>query len=112
MAGFDLSAALAQVGVRSFGFQYALASTAFQPLLASLLDTFLLSRPPIQSLTNATNQLRFATQAIKHPRRDVLTRKSQLLSAPQRLAEWRTADLAPDSVLDAATGAYARCPIQ
>ncbi|KAG2425328.1 hypothetical protein HXX76_013743 [Chlamydomonas incerta] len=51
-------------------------------------------------------------QAIKHPRRDVLTRKSQLLSAPQRLAEWRTADLAPDTVLDAATGAYARCPIQ
>ncbi|KAG2430722.1 hypothetical protein HYH02_013564 [Chlamydomonas schloesseri] len=51
-------------------------------------------------------------QAIKHPRRDVLTRKSQLLSAPQRLAEWRTAELRPDAVLDAATGAYARCPIQ
>ncbi|GLC33953.1 hypothetical protein PLESTB_000822100 [Pleodorina starrii] len=38
-------------------------------------------------------------QVIKHPRRDVLTRKSQLLSAPQRLASWDTAQLRPESLL-------------
>ncbi|GIL60444.1 hypothetical protein Vafri_15030 [Volvox africanus] len=39
------------------------------------------------------------TQVIKHPRSDVLTRKAQLLSAPQRLASWEIATLRPETVL-------------
>ncbi|KAG2496476.1 hypothetical protein HYH03_005302 [Edaphochlamys debaryana] len=50
-------------------------------------------------------------QVIKHPRRDVLTRKTQLLTAPQRLAEWRTRELTPASVLGPDGEAYARCPL-
>ncbi|GIL85408.1 hypothetical protein Vretimale_10629 [Volvox reticuliferus] len=71
------------------------------------------------------------TQVIKHPRCDVLTRKAQLLSAPQRLASWDMATLEPEAVLqpvaedddndedkeeeeeeERAAAAYARCPFK
>ncbi|EFJ40775.1 hypothetical protein VOLCADRAFT_99370 [Volvox carteri f. nagariensis] len=39
------------------------------------------------------------SQVIKHPRRDVITRKAQLLTAPQRLAVWDLTELRPEHVL-------------
>ncbi len=53
-------------------------------------------------------------QVIRHPRRDVLTRKSQLVTAPQLLAEWECAQLGTEghAVVDPESGAYAECPLR